>query len=103
MLDAVRMIGTSPREWGKRYPRFASIDKTRNIPTRVGKTHTEVQRRGENSEHPHASGENTPVWSMHARTHGTSPREWGKLQKLGNSPVPFRNIPTRVGKTSRAS
>ena len=91
--------GTSPRVWGKRAMRISNKTKSRNIPTRVGKTWLLVSRGLCYTEHPHACGENQLKVCRISARHGTSPRVWGKpRERHGAGRVP-RNIPTRVGKT----
>src|SRR6185503_18050340 len=55
-----REFGPSPREWGEPKSDFMTRFKTRTIPTRVGRTSTPTARARVKSDHPHASGENSP-------------------------------------------
>ena len=94
-----RPVGTSPREWGKLIFDKRHVCKSRNIPTRVGKTSVNGSNITRDTEHPHASGENTPAAHGVPPDFGTSPREWGKLECPLCHKKNGRNIPTRVGKT----
>ena len=71
--------GTSPRVWGEPGRGVLGCFKTRNIPTRVGRTACYTRHNDECEEHPHACGENGRIPRQEAQ-HG-------------------RNIPTRVGRT----
>src|SRR5204863_9794022 len=74
-----RRIGPSPRVWGKLDRIQTNPDRTRTIPTRVGKT--------------------KPGQHIWISRHGPSPRVWGKPCDLHFSTANNRTIPTRVGKT----
>ncbi len=50
-------------------------------------------------DHPHAGGENLPVWLRDAQIAGPSPRGWGELAEDLSEADPDRTIPTRVGRT----
>jgi len=50
--------GTSPRAWGKLHLILETMQKSRNIPTRVGKTYYSGIVERCTAEHPHARGEN---------------------------------------------
>ncbi len=95
------MIGPSPRGWGKRNSGNAQIYVTRAIPTRVGKTSNRTLVTPALPGHPHAGGENETRVHCAGVYRGPSPRGWGKPTLISQAEVPFRAIPTRVGKTSR--
>ena len=91
--------GTSPRMWGKRRQEPAIERDRRNIPTHVGKTSRGTTPTIARSEHPHACGENSRRRRISSMVAGTSPRMWGKLNRVGEVGRVRRNIPTHVGKT----
>ncbi len=119
--NAARMTaaGPSPRVWGERVVRVATVAPLRTIPTRVGRTHSAAENIPHVADHPHACGENRGVSERTEPNRGPSPRVWGELATLpfrqratGPSPRVWgerrgrkrfdcasRTIPTRVGRT----
>ncbi len=71
--------GPSPRVWGER--------------CRAAVTNWQ------NTDHPHACGENGNNRSVTVAHHGPSPRVWGELCVLPVHAAVRRTIPTRVGRT----
>ena len=74
-----RVTGPSPRGWGNQEVIGFYINRTRAIPTRVGKS--SVTRIGASpaSGHPHAGGEIHVARAIARRVIGPSPRGWGNL------------------------
>ncbi len=99
--EAAAEYGTSPRVWGKPWRVEVQRATRRNIPTRVGKTLSRLRAKSDCAEHPHACGENYTVPCVLHDCRGTSPRVWGKQSRAGARNAGGRNIPTRVGKTTR--
>ena len=97
-----RVLGTSPRVWGKRRTPRPASPCSRNIPTRVGKTLGFAKMDFCPKEHPHACGENVRAGIAFSAGSGTSPRVWGKLTNQAQAANRTRNIPTRVGKTAES-
>ena len=76
-----------------------SVGAVRYIPTRVGKTSSELPIDTLDPVHPHTRGENAAAWCFRHRYSGTSPHAWGKLYGINPGISSQRYIPTRVGKT----
>jgi len=91
--------GSSPREWGTRWPRVPFRVARRFIPTRVGNTLLSAVQRSNKAVHPHASGEHVLAGSPAAQGSGSSPREWGTRPQRLLCESQRRFIPTRVGNT----
>ncbi len=91
--------GPSPRGWGNPVRRRVFIDRSRAIPTRVGKSSPQSIARCGPTGHPHAGGEidDDVIWS--ALAYGPSPRGWGNRGRSIQTPHGLRAIPTRVGKS----
>ncbi len=90
---------TPPRVWGRRWSPLEQGADDGNTPTRVGKTTGSATRCASTRKHPHACGEDPvsrPVIALEAET---PPRVWGRLTSALRLTAPFRNTPTRVGKT----
>ncbi len=98
-LNILRIVGTSPRAWGKHQHLHCGVVRPRNIPTCVGKTLRQGRSGCPGPEHPHVRGENIRVNFFLTSFYGTSPRAWGKPYLMMSSLIAFRNIPTCVGKT----
>ena len=79
-----------------------SSQKSRSIPTGVGKTRRD-RLSGERVEvHPHGCGENYEMNTDRTESLGPSPRVWGKRPERRRYILDRRSIPTGVGKTSAA-
>ena len=90
---------TSPRPWG-RHRQVAKVSSyARNIPTPVGKTATDRKTEDFFKKHPHARGEDRSVTTRARCITETSPRPWGRQQRLRCLDPFSGNIPTPVGKT----
>jgi len=91
--------GPSPRTWGELLPANQRDHYVRTIPTHVGRTLAETVARGNDTDHPHARGENATAAQPTGRECGPSPRTWGEpCFCLANS-LWLRTIPTHVGRT----
>ena len=62
VLIDVAGLGPSPRGWGKPVIDGDGHARARTIPTRVGKTPRCPRPSAPRSDHPHAGGENTPIY-----------------------------------------
>ena len=92
-----------PRGWGNPCPGRAVRPTLRAIPTRVGKS-TRLPSGGRRTTgHPHAGGEICQESAGHPHPHGPSPRGWGNPDDAGDDLHGLRAIPTRVGKSCKAS
>ena len=90
--------GSSPRAWGKggttaRRPRAGRI-----IPTGVGKSDDIPTEFNMGPDHPHGRGEKRLLVEDLFLIRGSSPRAWGKGDRLGILFFEQRIIPTGVGK-----
>ena len=70
--------GPSPRAWGKCLSSALPADKTRTIPTGVGKIPPRPPNPAVPPDHPHGRGENDLGHRARADASGPSPRAWGK-------------------------
>ncbi len=105
-VDDMRLLknaGPSPRAWGEHRATSRGHPRVRTIPTRVGRTNSPVAGTVNAPDHPHARGENCVFRYHDCCCSGPSPRAWGELQKPGPAVILARTIPTRVGRTTRAS
>ncbi len=93
--------GSSPRAWGNPGVLRAEQPRDRIIPTCVGKTISKERNPGTRTDHPHVRGENNIVNRWLTQFIGSSPRAWGKLDRMLKLMGEDRIIPTCVGKTSR--
>ena len=93
--------GTSPRVWGKEISNRLQARSRRNIPTCVGKSIVKFVVNYPATEHPHVCGEKKASLPLDMRPAGTSPRVWGKEEKLISNGWIDRNIPTCVGKREK--
>ena len=93
------MQETSPRPWGRLDVLVARFGILGNIPTPVGKTFLWLWQEGESRKHPHARGEDECGGGNHLTHSETSPRPWGRRQRLRHHDHLSGNIPTPVGKT----
>ena len=98
-----KLLGSSPRAWGKPSKGWESMSAYRIIPTCVGKTSRAFCWVGVGADHPHVRGENLPMRAETVSHPGSSPRAWGKLRSLCTCRSLRRIIPTCVGKTLRGS
>ncbi len=94
----MRLIGSSPRVWGKQDVAEEAVLIGRVIPTRVGKAVVWTVSAASGSGHPHACGESHGGGEERAGVSGSSPRVWGKRAIAREEAGGFRVIPTRVGK-----
>ena len=94
--------GTSPRAWGEDVHRRAGFRRFRNIPTGVGRSAPPAASSPGMMEHPHGRGEKTVAAARSFGQLGTSPRAWGEVPQVAQQRVARRNIPTGVGRSSRA-
>ena len=99
LISYVKMLGPSPRMWGKLHISHRHALSIRTIPTHVGKTKTGIRWRLGGSDHPHACGENGVNHVAEGFGLGPSPRMWGKLLRVIHHKNYARTIPTHVGKT----
>src|SRR5262249_19086307 len=95
----MRPVGPSPRTWGERVRGSISIVVERTIPRHVGRTIVRRRVPEQDSDHPHARGENGPIGSRAYCQHGPSPRTWGELEESSGFAMWSRTIPTHVGRT----
>ena len=93
--------GPSPRGWGELSGSHAITDRTRTIPTRVGRTRPPCHHALDRTDHPHAGGENAEPKMRAFLLPGPSPRGWGERLATAGGYVGDRTIPTRVGRTTR--
>ena len=94
-----RYCGPSPRGWGElqQPPQFWLFNRT--IPTWVGRTARVASTWYRKTDHPHVGGENDKRgWRCWAIC-GPSPRGWGELAAESKRILPYRTIPTWVGRT----
>ena len=91
--------GASPRVWGEQNPRRLRFQKSRSIPTCVGRTRRRRSRDASASEHPHVCGENVKRAESSRNLRGASPRVWGELRRFNPFDFRKRSIPTCVGRT----
>ena len=99
LVFSSRIVGPSPRVWGKLYCPRKPLLRQRTIPTRVGKTFMTLRAGKRTTDHPHACGENPSFPFSRAAFDGPSPRVWGKHGVFPEGQSAQRTIPTRVGKT----
>jgi len=92
--------GPSPRGWGEPPPPRRDPAEWRTIPTRVGRTRPFAIRVLNETDHPHAGGENSRQYSTGTRLCGPSPRGWGERDEAAQFRHCDRTIPTRVGRTN---
>ncbi len=96
---AVLRCGPSPRGWGE-LPQPGRIrQRSRTIPTRVGRTTEAKIRHALQADHPHAGGENVSSKTPAPKSLGPSPRGWGEQRASCALNDARRTIPTRVGRT----
>ena len=93
-----KLIGSSPRVWGKGRRVSKSEGEGRIIPTRVGKRQGAFFVNQMSEDHPHACGEKCALIMQDQYGLGSSPRVWGKVHILICRHHILRIIPTRVGK-----
>ena len=91
--------GPSPRVWGELVELVLLQPEQRTIPTRVGRTRESFPARQQQSDHPHACGENHVMRQQPAAPDGPSPRVWGEPSQPRRHHLSRRTIPTRVGRT----
>ena len=95
----LKLLGTSPRMWGKVLRFHIQRGRSRNIPTYVGKRQLCRSCHHFLWEHPHVCGEKPQRIYAAVCNPGTSPRMWGKdIQEIFYGST-RRNIPTYVGKS----
>ena len=99
--NSLRDAGTSPRVWGEPNLRAGWQTVRRDIPTRVGRTSSFSRTSFSSSGHPHACGENQEIDESSLFDAGTSPRVWGERARAVVVEKLDRDIPTRVGRTTR--
>ncbi len=92
-------FGPSPRGWGN--PRYfdQTLTTHRAIPTRVGKSTSDIAARLATPGHPHAGGEIAHPTRESVLSAGPSPRGWGNRGGQAERIRCARAIPTRVGKS----
>ena len=95
--------GPSPHAWGEPTASPADRSATRTIPTRVGRTPPGAHRGHTDPDHPHTRGENSVATAGLPDTDGPSPHAWGERGAGIPREAGERTIPTRVGRTARAS
>ena len=93
---------TPPRVWGRRLRSYSCRRRSRNTPTRVGKTRSTARWRRAPRKHPHACGEDPRRMQAAQVCRETPPRVWGRLGVGPHAQADARNTPTRVGKTTTA-
>ena len=91
--------GSSPRVRGKLVHDRHDRAGARLIPARAGKTAAVSVSRANCPAHPRACGENSRIASPTRPRVGSSPRVRGKPRLHRRTPVSFRLIPARAGKT----
>ncbi len=94
------LSGSSPLTWGT--PERAVICRAspRFIPTRVGSLGRLRGLDPTSPVHPHSRGELYPSSDTRSPARGSSPLAWGAFGNPGNTYLPTRFIPTRVGSFS---
>ena len=96
---SIESAGSPPRVWGKRGNSPSVHRGGRFTPTRVGKTCMAAPKSRPVAVHPHACGENVPLWFRALAKIGSPPRVWGKHVLSLSQMRQCRFTPTRVGKT----
>jgi len=91
--------GSSPRVWGEVVRVGAGADKSRIIPTRVGRSCEISADFSSAQDHPHACGEKRKNGSRVGCAAGSSPRVWGEARNTNHITKKSRIIPTRVGRS----
>ena len=99
-IEAVGIVGPSPRAWGEHEYNVVAIGVMRTIPTCVGRTSSDSLSRFCPPDHPHVRGENCVSISFSQCGHGPSPRAWGEREVSFPTLPQFRTIPTCVGRTT---
>ena len=94
--------GSSPRVRGKLERPAPTVNITRLIPARAGKTGGGRARCTASRAHPRACGENDRMFVDLGDPDGSSPRVRGKRGKLVGGSRAVRLIPARAGKTNRS-
>ena len=94
-----RNTGPSPHAWGELPRQIADEPPDRTIPTRVGRTTSDVRRHAPCADHPHTRGENWISSNSLVEMCGPSPHAWGEREADQGSSAAHRTIPTRVGRT----
>ena len=92
------MSGTSPRLWGDFLRRRMHHQRSRYIPTLVGRFPMCTPSGVEITVHPHACGEIFHAIRLFIPRFGTSPRLWGDSFSLIYVDRDLRYIPTLVGR-----
>ena len=90
---------TPPRLWGRPQKGRWLLQRSRNTPTPVGKTHSFTEHGFVVGKHPHACGEDVRKRFDNDPGQETPPRLWGRLEIAKLPILTLRNTPTPVGKT----
>src|SRR5436305_15289828 len=88
--------------WGKLRGHTDPDPGERTIPTHVGKTSAYINGVSDDTDHPHACGENGAIVDGIQDDGGPSPRMCGKRNRASIRGCRERTIPTHVGKTPAA-
>ena len=93
-----KILGSSPRVWGKEFQILSLLNDKRIIPTGVGKSCLSPAGDSVPSDHPHGCGEKVLGTQADVAVLGSSPRVWGKGTIKLHAVQTGRIIPTGVGK-----
>src|SRR5271167_1281588 len=85
--------GPSPHAWGEQRHVRRSPERSRTIPTRVGRTPFAYPRMVGLTDHPHTRGENRQSRRVSSRMNGPSPHAWGERRCPASSRRRHRTIP----------
>ena len=72
------LAGSSPRVWGQESRTENKKNKNGIIPTRMGTRDKLSRMQSGKRDHPHAYGDKFPLWTVTAKSRGSSPRVWGQ-------------------------
>ncbi len=89
--------------WGKGILHEIKPVLFRIIPTDVGKSDPGKADGCRCADHPHGCGEKLPRLFFSKTIDGSSPRMWGKVDRVENIGASMRIIPTDVGKSAVAA
>ena len=89
--------GSSPRVWGQDYLFIGAVKGVGIIPTRMGTSFDYLLKYCLNRDHPHAYGDKYWVDTRNTAIVGSSPRVWGQVVVVVDTPAVFGIIPTRMG------
>ena len=101
-VNCLNSCGTSPRLWGDLSTGGSTASSKRYIPTSVGRFLQHIRAITPNAVHPHVCGEIAVVPVTIVTCGGTSPRLWGDSGMSRCIFMPFRYIPTSVGRFDRS-